>query len=51
MLTGTEGILRCAYLVIVSPTRACIEELRALTWDHVALKARPDFASSGRRNA
>ncbi len=32
-----------AYIVVALLTGACTEELRALTWDHVFLKGRPDL--------
>nr|WP_237547084.1 tyrosine-type recombinase/integrase [Streptomyces sp. SID161] len=42
MFAGTVGYNR-AYIAVALLTGARTEELRALTWDHVFLKGRPDL--------
>jgi integrase len=42
VLKGAEGTSMYAYIVVALLTGARTEELRALTWDHVFLKGRPD---------
>lgn len=41
-LKGVEGTSMHAYIVVALLTGARTEELRALTWDHVFLKGKPD---------
>lgn len=43
VLKGAEGTSMYAYIVVALLTGARTEELRALTWDHVFLKGRPDL--------
>jgi integrase len=43
VLKGAAGTSMHAYIVVALLTGARTEELRALTWDHVFLKGRPDF--------
>ncbi len=43
VLKGAAGTSMYAYIVVALLTGARTEELRALTWDHVFLKGRPDF--------
>jgi integrase len=43
VLKGAEGTSMYAYIVLALLTGARTEELRALTWDHVFLKGRPDM--------
>ncbi|BBC35444.1 Integrase [Streptomyces graminofaciens] len=43
VLKGAEGTSMYAYIVLALLTGARTEELRALTWDHVFLKGRPDL--------
>lgn len=43
LLKGAEGTSMYAYIVVALLTGARTEELRALTWDHVFLKGRPDL--------
>lgn len=42
VLKAAEGTSMHAYIVVALLTGARTEELRALTWDHVFLKGRPD---------
>ncbi|MFJ6563896.1 tyrosine-type recombinase/integrase [Streptomyces sp. NPDC091412] len=42
VLKGAEGTSMYAYIVVALLTGARTEELRALTWDHVFLKGKPD---------
>ncbi|MFD7720610.1 tyrosine recombinase XerC [Streptomyces sp. NPDC059814] len=42
VLKAAEGTSMYAYVVVALLTGARTEELRALTWDHVFLKGRPD---------
>lgn len=42
VLKAAEGTSMYAYIVVALLTGARTEELRALTWDHVFLKGRPD---------
>jgi len=42
LLKGAEGTSMYAYIVVALLTGARTEELRALTWDHVFLKGKPD---------
>jgi integrase len=42
VLKAAEGTSMHAYMVVALLTGARTEELRALTWDHVFLKGRPD---------
>ncbi|MGW6518508.1 site-specific integrase [Streptomyces sp. NPDC054962] len=42
VLRGAEGTSMHAYIVLALLTGARTEELRALTWDHVFLKGKPD---------